>query len=329
MSAKPVKVDPEKAVDEIIDALPKEERGAATRALIRRLAARKGHATFAMVAEGLYGPSGAYVHESSNYIRERIRASARFAVHQARVEEAIEHDGIRGRFREILVEALLEPWLPPSAGIGTGMIVNHERQVRTKTQEDLIAYDRAIGPSAFASSKTGEGVFTFNSILCRIEVKSTLRKVDIDESVRAAREVSAMNFTNTGASGATTWPKPLSLLFAFQSSWANDDTLLSNFANSLGTDPVPVVQCLCIPHHGCWFFDGKWKRAVVREHLDEVVLFAALISNSCATIHHARYIGKYIKEDGTSLQPLSLVGGIGPYAFKNTDFEEFELPRTA
>ncbi len=46
-------------------------------------------------------------------------------------------------------------------------------------QEDIVIFDPVLAPSVLASANLTQGVYFFDSVLCRIEVKSRLRKADL------------------------------------------------------------------------------------------------------------------------------------------------------
>ena len=95
----------------------------------------------------------------NKYIRERLRADAAHLVARAAAEQVIVHKGLRGRFRELLVDAILSPWLPPYVGCGTGMIVDDADRIREATQEDVVLFDRSLVPAILAHAHTMEGVY--------------------------------------------------------------------------------------------------------------------------------------------------------------------------
>src|SRR6476659_5889875 len=57
-------------------------------------------------------------------VREHHLASIRTAVEKAKGAKSIPHKGLRGRVREIFVGDLLKPLLPPTFGVGTGLIID-------------------------------------------------------------------------------------------------------------------------------------------------------------------------------------------------------------
>src|SRR5437763_1026694 len=115
----------------------------------------------------------------NTYIRARMKADAVHLVARAKVEELVVHKGLRGRFRELLVDALRSPWLPPYAGCATGMIVDVEDRVREATQEDIVIFDQSIVPAVLAHAGAMEGVFPMDGVLARVEVKSTLTRAEL------------------------------------------------------------------------------------------------------------------------------------------------------
>ncbi len=94
-----------------------------------------------------------------NYILDRLRADSSHLIILSKNESKITHNGLKGRFRELLVDHLLAPWLPPYVRCGTGMIIARENKSRQHTQDDIILYDLSLAPPILASSI--EGVFTF------------------------------------------------------------------------------------------------------------------------------------------------------------------------
>jgi hypothetical protein len=113
------------------------------------------------------------------YIRERLRSDAAHLVSRAEVEQHIVHRGLRGRFRELLVDSLLAPWLPPYAACGTGVIVDGSDRARESSQEDIVVYDSSLLPPVYAQASAPEGVFPYDGVLARVEVKSRLTRTEL------------------------------------------------------------------------------------------------------------------------------------------------------
>jgi hypothetical protein len=223
---------------------------------------------------------------------------------------------MRGRFRELLVDTLLAPWLPAYVGCGTGMIVDVNDRKRDSTQDDIVVFDKSLVPPVLASSTVLEGVFPLDGVLARIEVKSTLTKSGLRDAVLAANEVGAMKFAGVGD---RTWPLPISLIFAYASDMKADGDAelqrLFEVTDELGLrwsgnypDLASPISGLCVLGKGCWAavtaegVDGWVRTKRTTAGLDEVLVFVGAVSNTCFSNHVVR--------QGRDPQ-LSVEGGIG------------------
>jgi len=126
--------------------------------------------------------------------------------------------GLKGRFRELLINNMLMPWLPPYVLCGTGMVIAAENKIRQFTQDDIIVYDQSLVPPvlAAAANHAPEGVFLYNSVLMRIEVKSTLTRDDIRSFV-SPRWKSAICSTPCNLNARVRLDGAYNLLFAYRS----------------------------------------------------------------------------------------------------------------
>ena len=87
------------------------------------------------------------------YIINRLRADAKHVLELSGQQVVLQHQGIKGRFRELLINNLLAPWLPPYCGCGTGMIIQGKgNNHRIATQDDIIVYDKFITPPVLVYS---------------------------------------------------------------------------------------------------------------------------------------------------------------------------------
>lgn len=102
----------------------------------------------------------------------------------------IEHSGLKGRLREIVVEELVKPFLNPHIRAATGTIVDpHGKQSR---QVDVILYDEQITPPILFSER--EGVIPCHSVVATIEVKSSLTRTELKSAVENARSVKLLSY---------------------------------------------------------------------------------------------------------------------------------------
>jgi hypothetical protein len=102
----------------------------------------------------------------------------------------IDHPGLKGRLREIVVEELIKPFLSPHIKAATGSIVdaygNQSRQI------DVILYDEQVTPPILFSER--EGVIPCHSVVATIEVKSKLSRDKLMGVVENARSVKLLRY---------------------------------------------------------------------------------------------------------------------------------------
>ncbi len=251
-----------------------------------------------------------------DYILSRLRSDAAHTIDLAEHESRLQHSGLKGRFRELLIDNILTPWLPPYVSCGTGMIIAAENKLRQSTQDDIIVYDQSLVPPILASVRAPEGVFLFNSVLARIEVKSTLTRRYVEAFVNSSLEIAALKFS-VHPNCTPNLEAPFNLLFAFTSdSDGKDDPdfevkRLHAVMGECKVDPKSgIVSMLCVPGKGFWKLgvgkngDRVWLRLDSSLAYDHLVWFVGCVSNSCF-LGHALRQGR----DPT----LGLEGGIGNY----------------
>lgn len=208
-----------------------------------------------------------------DYILERLRADAAHTIAVANCEEAIQHAGVRGRLREILIANLLAPWLPPFCKCVTGMIIEAENKPRKSTQDDILVIDPSIAPPILANPDGPDGIFLLNSVLLRIEVKSQISKQGLREFVNASSEIIKMQFRKQPGC-ETKFTHPYSILVAFKSDsqsdeWDYEYDRFREVLKEVGYPPAlsGFVSAICVVDKGFWFLGGdklnrSWRRFV-------------------------------------------------------------------
>jgi hypothetical protein len=252
----------------------------------------------------------------NEYLLDRLRCDASHVLELAGHESELQHAGMRGRFRELLIDNFLAPWLPPYVACGTGMIMAAENKARKATQDDIILYDRSLCPPIMASVSAPEGVFLYNSVLARIEVKSKVIKAHMGSFIDASLEIADLKFSvrpdcKQGLSGA------FNLLFAFASDLTrNGDPnkelrRLTDALKERNIDPCSgLVSMLCVAGIGFWKVGLRsdnsrvWQRLHSDDPRDQLVWFLGCISNSCYDAHAVRQG----REPSHGLE-----GGVGTY----------------
>ena len=235
-----------------------------------------------------------------SYILDRLRADAAHTIAVAECEAAIQHPGLRGRLREILISNLLAPWLPPFCKCATGMIIESKNKSRKATQDDILVIDPSLAPPVFAGADGPEGVFLFNSVLLRIEVKSTINRKGLSDFIDASSEVAKMQFDKQPEC-KTKFTKPYSILVAFKSDTSSEDWdyEFHRFCKVAKNKRCPptlsgFVSAICVVDKGFWFLKsfGETKRSWCRLDSDikedRLVWLIAQASNTAYRAHVER-----------------------------------------
>jgi hypothetical protein len=196
------------------------------------------------------------------------------------------------------------------------MIIAAENRFRESTQDDIVIYDRSLVPPVLVSgTHAPEGVFLYNSVVARVEVKSTLTKADIRSFVVASMEIAELKHSvQPGFTGSM--EGAFNLLFAYSSDaeGAGDENFqirrVIEVMKEQGCDTLSgVISMVCIPPFGFWkigLSNGhrSWQRLSLNSPENNVAWFVGCVSNSCYQAH-ARRQGR----DPTK----GLEGGIGMY----------------
>ncbi len=194
----------------------------------------------------------------------------------------VEHNALRGRFREILAQDLLAPFIPPTIEMVSGTIVaadNTSRQVRN--EDDIVLFDTSKAPLLFRTTGR-DSIIPSSGVVAHIEVKSKLTFEGLKGAVSAAKEINELSMKHA----------PLGLIFAYSSDIGTQhhlpDLLLAElktlkYAPSSGQTTCPI-QGVCIIGRGAWFltgFDGTpgWYSVEAKDDR-ELLAFISIISNS-------------------------------------------------
>ena len=194
----------------------------------------------------------------------------------------VDHDVLRGRFREILLDELLRPYLPAHVELLTGTIVGANGEERiVRNEDDIIVFDRTWAP-LLLGTRGRDAIVPITGVRAHIEIKSRLDSNDIKSAVAAAVELNRMSVKTA----------PMGLLFAFGTNIGMDryiPDLLIEHVNQLKYHPTSgqttcPVQGVCILGRGSWFLlevnkvPGWYE--VKAEKDREILAFMSVVSNS-------------------------------------------------
>jgi len=250
------------------------------------------------------------------YIINRLRADAKHVLELSEQQVVLQHQGIKGRFRELLINNLLAPWLPPYCGCGTGMIIQGKgNKHRNSTQDDIIVYDKFITPPVLVSPQAPEGIYLYNSVLLRTEVKSKVNATSIKEFVASSKEMSQFKF-QVQEGCRKEFVGAINTFVGFATDLTNDDpdSELRRFIKAMeDADVHPLsgtISVICIPGRGLWKLimgNGNrkvWGKLTSSNSCDHLVGYVGVTSSTCFQLHTQR-IGNNPVE--------SLESGIGEF----------------
>ncbi len=197
------------------------------------------------------------------------------------------------------------------------MIIDTNNQKRQFTQDDIILFDRSLTPPILATeSLSSEGVFLYNSVLARIEVKSKVTRGDLRDFVRSSMDIASLKHgVQQGFAGPPLFGA-FNMLVAFDADAEGVGkpdyhlTRLIEVMQESGCDPLSgVVSMLCIPPYGFWKIGNSsgtiaWERLDPPEPERNLAWFLGCVSNSCF-LEHAKRQGRGPTQ--------SLEGGVGMY----------------
>jgi hypothetical protein len=113
--------------------------------------------------------------------------------------ELIRHEGERGRENEAALGRILSSFVPRRYGVGSGLLIDaHDSYSR---QTDLVVFDQSDEPSALA--QTTQLLFPVESVLASIEVKTTLRKEDVEDCTAKQLSMLALEPSQPHPDGST------------------------------------------------------------------------------------------------------------------------------
>ena len=228
----------------------------------------------------------------TNLFRQRFVTSARHGVEEAADLDPLDHQGLKGTLREIVVGKIFQPVLPPDVRIATGKIAASDGGM--SSQIDLILYAPNILPPALYDDK--QGFVPAESALYTIEVKSRLTGEGLNQAIDNARSVRSLKLLPT-----THWivtgdadspikkinsgtPYPINALFAFDSdlSGTTKSEIDRYRERDLAADSSPSLQVICVVGKGYWYNkrNGGWSYCPPTPNLNELMSFLGGLTNT-------------------------------------------------
>lgn len=221
---------------------------------------------------------------------------ARFAniKEQSKALSVIDHNVLRGRFREILVESLIAPYLPPTVELLTWTIIGAKGEKReSRNEDDVVISDHSWAP-LLMGTRGRDAIIPVTEVRAQIEVKTTLKLTDLHDALKAAAEINLMSVKSA----------PARLVFAYDTNTGENNHIpdvLMNHLQDVGYSPttgmtVCPIQAVCILGRGGWFLtevNNKpgWYEVEAKDDR-ELLVFVTIISNSL--FDNERGVGTHI-----------------------------------
>jgi hypothetical protein len=208
----------------------------------------------------------------------------------AKALKSINHSGLKGQLREVVVRELLNPVLPPGYIVGQGEIVSAYRG--TSNQIDVVIADRRILPAMLIDQVSG--IFPIEAALMTIEVKSKLSSCALRAADASAAKVA--QFQHAPPVGATAFPTGhriehvVPYLLAFETDLTpGGKSEVERYDEALG-GAAPSILGICVVGRSFWFRDnGAWVERKFSIPHGEVVAFITTVVNICQRIASTRF----------------------------------------
>jgi hypothetical protein len=210
----------------------------------------------------------------SKLFRDRLNKLIQECLSSAQDCIQIEHNGLAGDVRQILVEKLLIPLLPEGIHIGRGKVTDSMGNLSSET--DIIIYDRRTIPPVLYDEKVG--IFPIEIVYYVIEVKTTLTKQEVDKSIRNGQKLRTLK-----------GPQPHSALFAFSSDLKNakDSERFIQPQKDMYV-PLPInIFCVASREYG-FRGDSAWNLRSQEDNDDVIAWFLVGIMNTVVEALHSR-----------------------------------------
>lgn len=225
---------------------------------------------------------------SNDLMRQAFLEKINSALCRARNASEIDHAGLRGRAREIFLQDMLKPVLPPYVEIGGGKLVDSEGNQSAET--DAVIYSRQTLPPLLFD--VGFGLYPVEAAIYAIEVKSRLTATELSSTIKKFSRLQNLvylpsstndRFESVGPNAVPVIP----CLFAFDTdmSCGGKDELERYRELDPNSEVKPVIPVFCVAGRGYWWFKSnepakKWIKHLPTHNNEEVLEFIGGVANT-------------------------------------------------
>lgn len=241
-------------------------------------------------------------------LNELLKPKAKALTLESEVLKGLKHAPLKGSFREMILSNLIGPFLPATCGIFHGTVISSfTEDIRKKSEDDLLIVDKECLPPILYSER--DGIFPIESVIARIEVKSTLDGKNLRDALKGCREFKKLRMNLKSYQYKHKADRPpndtFQAIFAFESKIKNEYKILTKVLSGMGAGEEPPLDCLCVVGKAMLSWGNKRdtedKRWLVccreKEEPDEILAFLALLLDKLPSLRQQRkeaIFGKYI-----------------------------------
>jgi hypothetical protein len=207
-------------------------------------------------------------------VTEIVRARVKAALAAAESLAAVEHALVKGRLRELLIDQLLRPLLPPSFGLGTGVIVDADGG--NSGEIDIVVFNREILMPLLVGER--DGIFPVEACLYAIEVKSVLERRDIGETIEKFRRLQKLRRQPNANQF-----EPVGTLFAFGDHMAKERDAILRHYDSVDSSTPPLIRVGCVVGRAYWYYsaaENTWRVFDDDQDHSEFIRFVGGLANT-------------------------------------------------
>jgi hypothetical protein len=207
----------------------------------------------------------------------------------ARALQSINHRGLKGQLRELVVRELLNPLVPLGCIVGQGEIISAYGDTSNKI-DTLIAEHRIL-PAMLIDRISG--IFPIESVLMTVEIKSKLTATELGKAEASAAGVAS--FRHAPPVGVQSFPTGhriehvVPYLLAFDTDLTLGGESEVERYDKMLMSQAPSILGICVIDRGFWFrHNGNWIAWKLPIPCGEVVAFMITVVNICQRIASTR-----------------------------------------
>ncbi|EJF1756886.1 DUF6602 domain-containing protein [Vibrio cholerae] len=166
-----------------------------------------------------------------------------FSLEVRKINEQLQHSGLKGTANEDALISLLEKYLPENIGVNIGTVIRssieknndkdeYTQKINQSRQADIILYDKYHYQNMFGLSSIG--LFPIEVVLGVIEVKTTLDEEQLHSAIRNLQSIQSLMPE-----------KPMFLsVFSYKTKTPHISTIENWMKNAESLESINVVYCL-------------------------------------------------------------------------------------